>query len=396
MSNWRFALGALMVMALLAGCQYLGDSGDADDASASSDSTATDSTATDSTATDTVAVDTTAADSTAHKVDSVPVETAPAVVDSISSFLLFSSTIETEAAVEVHPQVSGLVEAVEAEEGDQVEEGGILVRLDDDQARLESEESEINFRHLESRFSRTQEMYRRKLISTQDYEDQQLQLDQARLRRDKASLTLTHTVIRAPFSGVITARYVQTGGRVAPGAKLFDLVKLEDMIARVFVPGRYLSVVKVRQRSVVESEFLQGMSFEGYVKRISPVVDPKSGTFKVTIGLRDRWRHLRPGIFANVQIITDTHPEAILVPKQAIVYDGGNQFVFVIEDSTAVKVRLDAGFENSQYVEALSLIEPDTPIIVVGQNGLKDQSRVKVVNAADTTSAESAIEADQG
>ena len=81
----------------------------------------------------------------------MPVETALAIVDSISSYLLFSSTIETEAAVEVHPQVSGLVEAVEAEEGDQVSEGDVLVRLDDDQARLESEESEVNYHHLESR-----------------------------------------------------------------------------------------------------------------------------------------------------------------------------------------------------------------------------------------------------
>jgi len=392
----HFTLVALMATASLAGCQYLGDSGDADVSASATDSTATDSTATDSTVTDSASTDTTAADSTARKVDSVPVETAPAVVDSISSFLLFSSTIETEAAVEVHPQVSGLVETVEAEEGDQVLQGDVLVRLDDDQARLESEESEVNYHHLENRFSRTQEMYRRKLISTQDYEDQLLQLEQTRLRRDKASLALTHTVIRAPFSGVITARHVQVGGRVAPGAKLFDLVKLEDMIARVFVPGRYLREVKARQRCVVESEFLKGMTFEGYVKRISPVVDPKSGTFKVTIGLRDRWRHLRPGIFVNVQIITDTHPEAILVPKQAIVYDGGDQYVFVVEDSTAVKVRLDAGFENNQYVEALSLIEPDTPVIVVGQNGLKDEARVKVVNAADTTAADSSAVADKG
>ena len=396
MSNWRFTLAAPMVMALLAGCQYLDDSGDADEPSAASDSTVTDSTATDSTSTDTTATDTTAADSTEHKVDAVPVETAPAVVDSISSFLLFSSTIETEAAVEIHPQVSGLVKALAAEEGDHVVQGDVLVRLDDDQARLESEESEVNYRHLESRYNRTQEMYRRKLISTQDYEDQLLQLEQARLRRDKASLALAHTVIRAPFSGVITARQVQLGGRVAPGAKLFDLVKLEDMISRVFVPGRYLSAVKIRQRAVVESEFLEGMSFEGHVKRISPVVDPKSGTFKVTIGLRDRWKHLRPGIFVNVRIITDTHLDAVLVPKQAVVYDGGDQYVFVVEDSTATKIRLDAGFENSQYVEALSLIEPDTPIIVVGQNGLKDQARVKVVNATGTTDAESAAESDQG
>ncbi len=153
------------------------------------------------------------------------------------------------------------------------------------------------------------------------------------------------------------------------------------MIARVYVPGKYLADVVVGQRAEVESHFLQGRSFEGQVKRISPVVDPNSGTFKVTVGLGDEWRDLRPGVFVNVRIVTDTHRNAVLLPKQAVVYDGGERYVFVVADSTATRVKLDAGFEDNHYVEALSLIAPRVPIIVVGQNGLRDSSLVKVMNA---------------
>ena len=368
-SRWT---ATLIASALAAGCHYIEGSLSDDEEGGPHPSASADSASVDSTA---------AADSTSATAEAVPVETASAIAGDISSYLLFSSTIETEAAVEVFAEVTGLVRLVSVEEGDHVVAGDTLVRLDDDRARIEDQESEVNLRHLQTGFERMEEMYRRQLISSQTYEDRQFELEQARLRRARAQLALEHTVVRAPLSGVITSRRVQLGSRVSTAAKLFDLVTLEDMIARVYVPGKYLADVVVGQRAEVESHFLQGRSFEGQVKRISPVVDPNSGTFKVTVGLGDEWRDLRPGVFVNVRIVTDTHRNAVLLPKQAVVYDGGERYVFVVADSTATRVKLDAGFEDNHYVEALSLIAPRVPIIVVGQNGLRDSSLVKVMNA---------------
>ena len=352
------------------GCDSVADGDETSPSNADSNTAHADSALTDTMATDSTDVD---------LPDSVPVEIASAQRGDISSYLMFSSTIATEAAVEIHPETSGRVEAVLVEEGDHVEAGQILVKLDDEQVLIEERESEVELNHLEGGYKRTEEMFRRRLISAQEYEDKLYQLEQARLRREKAQLALEHTHIRAPFSGVLTTRSVQVGARVGPGGKLFDLVKREDLIARVHVPGQYLREVQVRQAAQIESDFLQDMVFEGYVKRISPVVDPQSGTFKVTLGIHDQWEHLRPGIFVTARIVTDTHAGAILVPKEAIVYDGSDRFVFVVRDSTAHRVKLDAGFENSRFVEARSEIADTTQVIVVGQNGLKDQARIRVV-----------------
>ena len=354
---------------IISGCEKFGSSDE--DGTASADSTGADSTATDTTK--------------AVVVDAVPVETSPATNGDISSFLFFNSTIETEAAVEVHSQLSGyLVKSVRVEEGDRVGAGDTLVWIEDEELRVAAQESEVDLRHLQVGYDRTEQMFRRKLISDQEYEDKKFQLEQAKLRYRKTQMELEHAVIRAPFSGVITERSVQTGSRVTAGSKLFDLIKLEDMIARVFVPGQYLTAIRENQEAVITSEFLKDMSFNGFVKRISPVVDPKSGTFKVTIGIEDKWDYLRPGIFVDVRVVTDTHLGAVLVPKEAVVYDGGDRFIFIVEDSTATRVKLDPGFEDSKFVESLSLIEAETEIIVVGQNGLKDKARVKIVNAEES------------
>ena len=351
-----------ILLAALSGCGPTGGDADAGEGAESAETAAADSARADTSA------------------GAVPVQTRPVVRGDISAALVFSSTIETEDAVEIHPEVSGRVEEVAVEEGDQVAAGDLLVRLDAEQAELEDRESEVNLRQLEGSFGRTEEMFNRGLISTQEYEDQQFELERSRLRRERAGLALAHTEIRAPFSGVITSRQVQTGARVAPAVKLFDLVKLDDMIARVHVPGRYLLLVSDGQPATVSSDFLDEVDCPGYVKRISPVVDPRSGTFKVTVGVQDPWRHLRPGIFVTVRVITGTHPQAVLVPKEAVVYEGEERYVFVVDDGTARRVRLDAGYENADFVEALSGLAVDDPVIVVGQKGLRDLARVKVVN----------------
>jgi membrane fusion protein (multidrug efflux system) len=273
-----------------------------------------------------------------------------------------------------------LVERIAVEEGDRVQAGDTLLYIEDEQLRIAYQEAEVNLDFQEKNFRRNEEMFKRKLISDQDHDIKRFELEQARLRYSRAKLDLERSVITAPFFGVITERHVQVGARVGPSTLLYDLIKLDDMIARVFVPGQYLMAVEKKQQAVAVSDFLPGKEFEGWVKRISPVVDPSSGTFKVTVGLRDHFEYLRPGLFVNVRIVTDTHDEAVLVPKVAVVYDGGDQFIFAVRDTVAERIPLDAGFEDTARIEALSGIESGMSIIVVGQSGLKDGARVRVVN----------------
>ena len=233
--------------------------------------------------------------------DAVPVEAKATVLGPISNFLVFNSTIETEDAIEVYPQVSGLVNEVRVEEGTRVAKGQVLVRLETEEAEIELRESQVNLRHLKVGFDRTSQMFDGQLISLQDYENERYEFEQAKMRLERAELALKHAVIRAPFAGMITSRSVQVGARISTGSKLFDLVRLDDMIARVFVSGQHLTTIAKDQPALVTSDFLPGREFKGKVRRISPVVDPRSGTFKVTVALGDpRWEYLPAGAFLSM------------------------------------------------------------------------------------------------
>ncbi len=314
--------------------------------------------------------------------EAVPVEVAPIVRGPISAFLTFNSTLETEALVDVFPQASGQVETLFVEEGRVVKAGDPLLKIDDREVRVDAEESQTNYEHLKKNFARTQDLFQRNLINQQDHETQAYQLDQARLRLERAKIRLAYTTVRAPFDGVIATREAQIGARVGTGSKAFSMLKLDDIVARVFVPGRYLTVVAADQAAVVTSEFLPDRSFNGWVKRISPVIDPKSGTFKVTVGVRgEKPSDLPPGLFVGVRIITDTRQDAVLVPKRAVVYEGGERYVFMVVNGKAAKRKLVAGFEDPLNVEALSGLEVGGSVIVLGHSGLKDGAMVRTVNA---------------
>jgi membrane fusion protein (multidrug efflux system) len=315
-------------------------------------------------------------------IEKVPVETAPVVRGPISAFLAFNTTLETEAMVDIYPQTTGQVESLLVEEGKIVRAGDPLLKIDDSELRIDADESRANYEQLKRNHARSEDLYARKLINRQDFENQSYQLEQARLRFERATVRHSYATVRAPFDGVVATREVQVGARVAAGTKLFSMVKLDEIVGRVFVPGRYLQVVALDQPAVVTSEFLADRVFKGWVKRISPVIDPKSGTFKVTVGVRgDKPAELPPGLFVSVRIVTDTRPAAVLVPKRAIVYEGGERYFFTVASEIASKRKLQAGYEDPQNIEAIAGVEPGAQVIVVGHAGLKDGAAVRTVNA---------------
>ncbi len=328
--------------------------------------------------------------------EGVPVKVSPVMVGQISDYLLFNATVEAEEAVDVYSRATGLVSVVVAEEGDVVERGQVLVRLVDDDLKLSAAEAKIKYQKLESQFRRTEEIFSRKLVSNEAYEQQRYDLDQARIVWERAKLALDHAGVRAPVAGVISERIVKIGDRIGPSEKLYAMVNMERLISRVFVPGREMMNVRAGQRAKVTTDFLPGAAFAASVIRISPVVDPNSGTFKVTLELEDDEGQLRPGMFVNTHIITATHDQAVLVPKRAVVYDDGLPHVFVVEDTIARQVRLEVGFEDSEHLEVVSGLSHDQRIVVVGQNGLKDLARIRIIEGeglriptrADTTARE--------
>lgn len=311
--------------------------------------------------------------------DSVPVETIAVWRGEISSYILLSSTIETEQYVDVYPYLTGIVSKLLAEEGDELKKGDPLLMLDAEEYRLAEAKARTQLESLQSEFNRIQIQFDKDLLSKEEYYKAKLNLDQLLISWKEANLNLSRTTVRAPINGVVSLRNVRQGDRVTSATHLFSMVNLQDIIATVHVPEKELATIKKGQLTYVSSDYLTDKRFVGYVKRISPVVNPNTGTFKVTIGLDADHEGLRPGMFVNTFIVTMTNDDALLLDKDAIVYEGDKRFVYVVKDSLAHRIRVEVGFEDASLVEIVSGVNDSDKVIIVGQNGLRDKTKVKVV-----------------
>ena len=311
----------------------------------------------------------------------VPVEVAVIERGEVHDFILQNSTVDTEEGVDVYSRQVGEVVKLNVEEGSRVARGAVLCSLEDDDYRLARDKSKVNYEKSQADNKRFKEMYEKQLVSTKEVEESGYNLEQARLDYQRSELELQRTRITAPIAGVITSRLVKLGERVTADKALFRIVEMVDKITVIQVPEREISRLKSGQPAYLTTDNLPGRKFTGRIKRIAPAVDPASGTFKVTVGLKDPQGELRPGMFVAVHIITDTHPNALLIPKEALVYENGLAHVFIVEqDTVARRMRLEPGFSDENYMEALSIVQENDKVVTVGQNGLKDGSRVKVVS----------------
>jgi len=323
-----------------------------------------------------------------------------------------TSTLESEREIQVFPRMAGVVVEVLAEEGDDVEAGQVLARLDDrdqalavsdakvgledaknaaqraDLAVLEAEKrvesAQLAADQAERDHERNLELFqgggedqkgRVGLVSQQALEASRLARDNAKYDHEQAKITLSrskleaeasktaveraqvalqraqlaldHTRILAPFAGAIAQRKVRLGDTVGAAQAAFVLTDLRALRAIFYRPQEELELFarragdtdaeSTRLAFTATAEAFPGREFGGQIQRISPTIDAQSGQFRVTarIGSEDGVARLLPGMLVRMHIVTDRHPEALVVPKRALRREGERRFVLVLEPIAA-------------------------------------------------------------
>ena len=315
-----------------------------------------------------------------EEVPAAPVEATTVKTGEIAAFYTGTASLEAEEEALVVAKTGGIVIEILAEEGQYVEEGQALVKLDDERLTLELSRAEAALSKLRQDYERNEDLYQKSLISAVEYERVKSDYETQKAARDLAQLEVTYTTVRAPFSGIVSERLIKKGNMVATHAPTFRLTDFDPLLAVMHVPERELNKLRKGQHAELRLDALYGEVFTGVIKRISPIVDPTTGTFKVTIEVRDRSRQLKPGMFGRIRIVYDTHADVLLVPKEAILAEDDESAVYVVRDSLAYRQVVETGYSNDAHMEIISGIEAGDVIITTGQNSLRDSSKVEVIN----------------
>lgn len=337
----------------------------------------------------------------------VPVEVATAEIGAISAAWRGSATLEAEAESDVVARVGGIVETLLAEEGDTVKAGDALARLDTDQRALELRQAKAELERLRADHQRNKAIFRENLISRELFDRTRFELESAQANYDLTQLALEHSTIRSPINGIVSERYIKVGNLVAANAPAFHVTQFDPLLSVFHVPEREIHKLARQQPAMLSFDAWPDEEFRGVIDRISPVVNPQTGTVKVTVQMRPAGSKLQPGMFGRVRILYDSRDDAVLVPADAVVTEDARDAVFVIADGKAQRREVSVGFAEGDRVQIETGVQAGETVVITGQAALRDDSPVEVVgqpSAEDTDTQDdgqnegtpAAADADQG
>ncbi|HVS62044.1 MAG TPA: efflux RND transporter periplasmic adaptor subunit [Thermoanaerobaculia bacterium] len=318
------------------------------------------------------------------KSEAIPVAALPLATGRIESVRRYSTNLEAERSVEVLSEADRRVVELLVEEGDTVEKGQVLLRLQDEEQESALTRVQSQLDKARREYERQKSLFEQELISEQAWNQATYELEQLQIARDDAERELSYATVRAPISGVITARHVSVGAFVQTNQKLFDLVDFASLVARIYVPERELARLDRGQPARIVAQALGSESRPARIDRVAPTVDSRSGTVKVTLALPDR-RDLVPGMFVEVELVAGVAENALLVPKRALIYDEDQIFLYRVgEDRKAERLRVAVELEEADAVSvAEGAVAEGDLIVVAGQAGLRNGAEVRVLDPAE-------------
>lgn len=309
----------------------------------------------------------------------VPVAVAQVTRGRIDAFYSSTTTLTAEEEASVVARTQGVVEKIYVEEGDRVTAGEPLAQLDTKELELQVAVTRTNIESLKRAYERASQLFKTKMISPDAYDKAKFDLEKEQATLALQLHNLNEATIRAPIDGTITVRHIKLGNTLQPNSPAFEIKRSDWLEAILNVPEKELSRLEIGQLARVRVDALAGATFDGKVSRISPQIDPASGTFRVTVKLDNPQGRLKPGMFARVDVRYDSNENALLVARDAVVTQQDQSSVFVVKDGKAIRQVIHTGYTSGDQVEVTKGLAQGDEVVVTGQAGLRDGTAVRVV-----------------
>jgi len=317
---------------------------------------------------------------------SVPVEVAKVAQQPMPQTITAVGSLRSDESIVVRPEVAGRVSAIRFQEGQRVAKGATLVMLDPAINQAEVQQSRANLKLAQGKYDRAVDLAKSNFISGQAKDEAENNLRVAEAGLQLAEAKLAKTEIKAPFSGIIGLRVVSIGDYVKEGADVVNLESIDPLKVDFRVPETYLKQVQVGQSLQVQLDAVPGKTFDGKVFAVNPLVDAAGRSIVIRALVRNSDTSLRPGMFARVRLITRDEQNALVIPEQAIVPQGDEQYVFRVTDGKANRVKIAVGQRRDGLVQVLNGLAPNDVIVTAGQLKIRDGVPVSVASNATAAS----------
>ncbi len=300
-------------------------------------------------------------------------------------FVELQGSVDTKQNIVIYPEYAGVLTKVYVKEGQKVNKGQILAKIDDGGLSQQVAQLQIQADLAKTTFERQKRLWDQQIGS----EIQFLQAKSNYEAQEKAVKQLKEqiakTAVRAPFSGTIDDVITDQGSVVSPGqSQLFRIVNLRDMYIETDVPESYITSITNGKDVKVEFPVL-GSELHAKVRQAGNFINPANRTFKIEVAVPNTDNKIKPNLTAKLKINDYTNESAILIPQSIISENAeGKQYVYTVTDKEdnkgkAKRVFIETGKTQGDYIEVLSGLENGSEIVDEGARSVKDGQEVKIL-----------------
>lgn len=316
----------------------------------------------------------------------VTVEVSRVQIMKLSDDAQAVGSLRSRQGVMLRPEVSGRITALNFRDGERVRKGQLLVQLDDQLPLAQVKQSEAELSIAKANHKRNQELLAQNFISQRSVDESAANVEVALAKLALAQATAARLKIYAPFDGIAGIRNVNVGDYLKDGTDIVNLEDIDTVYVDYRLPERFQTRVRPGQKAVVELDALPGRTFEARVQAVDPLIDANGRSVGVRASVANRQLQLRPGMFARVTTVFGVRDKARVVPEEAIVPQGGRQYVIKLvagpDKDSLVSQRVDVkvGIRRPGQVEIVEGLKEGDTVVTAGQQRLqRDGSVVKVL-----------------
>ncbi len=342
---------------------------------------------------------------TVEETSGTPVETTVAKKGDIASVAAISGKLEALHEVNVVAKVTGKVKEITSEVGQSINKGDTIFVIDDsdikaqlDQAQAALTMAEANYRQNKERYENAKKdlergelLYQQGAISEQALEQMragasdaglavlEAQLAQARASYDMVLRQYKECWVTSPIDGVVAYINAGIGETVSPGAPVAVVVDMSGVVLEGSIGESLINHVEQQGSIDIRIPSAGEQPFTGAIKEISPAADARTGLFGLKILIDNPDSVIKPGMFAEADLIKDSREDVVHIPSAAVMAKNGDRYVYIVEDGKAVYREIAAGIGGDGVIEIISGVKEGEEVIVRGQNYLSDGEAVRVV-----------------
>jgi membrane fusion protein, multidrug efflux system len=338
------------------------------------------------------------------------VELAPVVHAAVNRELAVVGNLIGDQTVSVVPKTAGRLMDIAVKLGDRVNRGQRIAKIEDEEileqvrqaeaafevAKATIRQREADLELAKTNVERSRNLFQRQLLPQQTlddaeakYQSAQAALDLARAqntqsqsRLDELRINQQNTIITSPVNGFVSRRAVDPGAFVSANAPVVEVVDITRVRMVANIIEKDLKQIGVGDTARVEVDAFPGEDFMGRIARVSPVLDPSTRTAPIEVEIANPQYRLKPGMYARVGIVTESHPNALVVPTNAVVDVNGTRGVYLSVNNAAAFHPVKIGIEGNERTEILDGVAAGDRVVTTGAAGLRNGDPIILAGGA--------------